>query len=507
MKKYILIALTAAAFSSCTEDVMDRINNRPDNPGDDIVAPTLQISDGIMATGFSVTSGDLSFYSASYTEQLVGVGYNQFYNAEIRRTSTLASSSTFNNTWNAGYSNILNLKKAIAKSEDGAAFSSYIDVRGMAKTMLALNYGVFTDAFGDIPCSEAGISTQPKVDSQESVYTEIFRLLDDAIADFDKAAAAGASFAGKQDILFGGDVSKWKAFAYALKARYKLHLMKVDPQAAADALAAAETAKSLGFDGADITGFKAYSSSNSNPWAAFWGDRMSHSASKTVADLLTERADPRLDVYATPWAYNGEVLSTAIATPGKESDAQTIYGVSEGEGFALPAWLNVYSYSEGEAASIHLLSKAEFYFILAELKARSNADYSSDLKAAVKASFDDYGSFGVTMTSDADSYYATLAAKLAANPIKEIMVQKYIAQCRDEHLEAFNDLRRFEALGEQADYVAMTNPQNVQSGANRFPQRMPYGNSDVIANPNITTLYGDGLYVFTEKVWWAGGTR
>ena len=507
MKKYIFMALAAVAFSSCTEDVMDRINNRPDNPSDENIAPALQITGGIMETGYYTVSGDASFYSSSYTEQLVGVGYNQFYNAEIRNNSMLASSSTFNNTWNSTYHNVLNLKKAIAKAEDGGKFASQVDVRGMAKTMLALNYGLLTDLFGDVPCTEAGLSKQPKVDSQSNIYKEIFSLLDGAVADFNEAKAGKIAFAGKQDILFGGDVAKWEAFAYALKARYKLHLMEVDGSAAAEALAAAEKAIELGFDGAEITGFTDYASANSNPWAAFWGDRMSHASSKTVADLMTERNDPRLAVYATPWAYNGQVLSTAIATPGKTEDAQIIYGTAQGEGFALPAWLNVFSYEKGEAASIHLLSKAEIHFIIAELKARSGADYSSDLKTAIKASFDDYGSFGVEMASDADSYYASLSASLANNALKEIMTQKYLSQCRDEHIEAYNDIRRFEALGEKGNYVALTNPKNLQNGMNRFPQRLPYGNSDVIANPNVTTLYGDGLYIFSEKVWWAGGNR
>lgn len=494
-------------MASCTEDVMDRINNSPDNPSDAVISPDLQITDGIMATGYSTSSGDLSFYASSYTEQLVGVGYNQLYNAEIRNASALASSSTFNNVWNSSYSNILNLKKILAKTEEGGNYDAYIDVRGMAKVMLALNFGILTDTFGDIPCTEAGLNPQPKVDSQSDIYTQIFNWLDSAVDDFEKADAAGIGFAGKQDILYKGDLRKWTAFAHALKARYKLHLANVDTNAFADALAAAENAKSLGFEGAEISGFTDYASSASNPWAAFWGDRMSNSSSKTVADLFAERNDPRLAVYATPWIYNGKILSEEVATPGNANHAKVVYGVSEGEGFALPAWLNVYSFAEGEAASIHLLSKAELYFILAELKARNGADYNDDLETAVAASFADYASFGVELATDAGSYYASIAGKLAENALKEIMVQKYLSQCRDEHVETYCDLRRFDALGESDFYVAMTNPRNTQNGVNRFPKRMPYGNSDVIANPNIKARYGDGRYVFSENVWWAGGTR
>ena len=508
MKKYIYLAaaLLSLSLASC-EDVMDDINKKPDNPANDMINPALQLTDGIMSTGYTTVSGNLAWGASSLTEQLVGVGMNQFYDLEIRNVSQTASSSTYNNEWNGTYYNIYNLKLAVAKSEEGGAYSEYVDVRGMSKVLLALNFGVLTDLFGDIPCSEATENTQPKVDKQQDVYTTIFSYLDGAIADLESAKADGVAFAGSQDILYNGDLDKWIAFAYALKARYNLHLMAVDQNAAANALAAAQKAKELGFDGAEITGFTSYASSNCNPWAAFWGDRNYNAASKTVADLMNDRNDPRIDVYATPWAYQGVVLATGVAVPGNLEDARTVYGTAEGEGFALPAWLNVYSFAEGEAASIHLMSKAELYFILAELEARNGADYSEDFAVAVEASFADYGNFGVAVNGTAADYVASLSSRLSENALKEIMIQKYLSQCRDEQIETYNDFRRMEALGNAGDYVQKTNGYNTQGGNNRWPVRYPYGNSDVIANPNVADLYGDGMYVFTEKVWWAGGIR
>lgn len=508
MKKYIYLAaaLLSLSLASC-EDVMDDINKRPDNPANEMINPALQLTDGIMSTGYSTVSGNLAWVASSLTEQLVGVGGNQFYNLEIRNVSQTASSSTCNNEWNSTYYNINNLKLALAKAEEGGLYPEYVDVRGMVKTLLALNYGILTDLFGDIPCSEATENTQPKVDKQQDVYTTIFSYLDGAIADLESAKADGVAFAGSQDILYNGDLDKWIAFAYALKARYNLHLMAVDQNAAANALAAAQKAKELGFDGAEITGFTSYASSNCNPWAAFWGDRNYNASSKTVADLMNDRNDPRIDVYSTPWAYQGEVLATEVAVPGDLEDARTVYGTAEGQGFALPAWLNVYSFAEGESASIHMMSKAELYFILAELEARNGSDYSEDFAAAVEASFADYGSFGVAVNGTAADYVASLSSRLSENALKEIMIQKYLSQCRDEQIETYNDFRRMEALGNAGDYVQKTNGYNTQGGNNRWPVRYPYGNSDVIANPNVADLYGDGMYVFTEKVWWAGGTR
>lgn len=40
-----------------------------------------------------------------------------------------------------------------------------------------------------------------------------------------------------------------------------------------------------------------------------------------------------------------------------------------------------------------------------------------------------------------------------------------------------------------------------------FPLRCPYGNSDTTTNAEVKTAYGNGQYVYNEKVWWAGGNR
>jgi hypothetical protein len=89
------------------------------------------------------------------------------------------------------------------------------------------------------------------------------------------------------------------------------------------------------------------------------------------------------------------------------------------------------------------------------------------------------------------------------------MVQKYLAQARDEQIQTYNDLRRCKALGEE--HIKLLNPNNTSGGKNQWPLRLPYGNSDVISNPNIAAAFGSGNtagdYLFTENVWLFGGTR
>ena len=105
---------------------------------------------------------------------------------------------------------------------------------------------------------------------------------------------------------------------------------------------------------------------------------------------------------------------------------------------------------------------------------------------------------------EAGTYFDTSVLPLfTANPLKEVMNQKYLAffGASGESTECFSDIRRMKALNE--NLVVLKNPLN----ATKFPLRCPYGSDDTTNNPNVKTAFGDGTYVYSEKVWWAGGTR
>lgn len=143
------------------------------------------------------------------------------------------------------------------------------------------------------------------------------------------------------------------------------------------------------------------------------------------------------------------------------------------------------------------------------MKARLGQDATADFTTAVEASFEDYAT--------ADPGYIGLDPSLASDYIDglgtvdlaEIMVQKYLAQTRDEQIQTYNDLRRCKALGEE--FIHLNNPNNTAGGQNQWPLRLPYGNSDVISNPHVAEAFGSGNtagnYLFTENVWLFGGTR
>lgn len=485
MKKIISLAFAALLMASCSEDTMDNINKDNANPPVDKVPARLQITDAIMSTGFTTTSGAYAWYLSSITEQEFGSGNNQLMKVELRNANELASSTTYNNEWNGTYSTLMNLKQIIAKTspEGTSTDAGQTDILGMAQVLTDLNFGVLTDLHGDIPCSEAlqgQNNIQPKLDAQKDVYDYIFKTLDDAIANLSSVVGTETANAAEQDILFGNDNQAWLASAYALKARYLLHTMVQNPSVLPQVKEACNKAIELGFPGMYITSFNGVTCDN--PWSAYVWSRCYTGCSSTVVNIMLDTNDPRLMAYCYDYSEAGDGSGRVYFNPGDEE------GAKESAMYYYPLWLD-----NGDQ-SIQLMSEAELYFILAEVQARLGEDATEAFQNAVAASFADYENmFGF------DFGAANFIASFATVDLKTIMVQKYISQIRDEQIETYNDLRRCMALNEE--YVKMTNPYNNQSGINRWPHLLPYGNNSVISNAKIKEAYGDGTYIFTKKAW------
>ena len=90
---------------------------------------------------------------------------------------------------------------------------------------MAFGLATLTDIYGAIPWTEAfdtEIET-PAYDDQEFIYSEIIRLLKEAISHFGQESFLSV---GSNDLIFGGDMDKWEALANQLIARNLNHLVK-----------------------------------------------------------------------------------------------------------------------------------------------------------------------------------------------------------------------------------------------------------------------------------------
>jgi hypothetical protein len=455
---------------------MDNINKNLNNPTD--VGSKLIITDAMTSTAFNVTGSDLAFYSSCYIEHNVGV-FGQMYQAEIR-SGDPSNATTYNNSWFNLYNNLYNLKTIIQKCSEGGSESGNFHTLGIAQALSAYNLAILTDLMGDVPWTEAlqpGVIFTPKLDKQQDIYVVIFKFLDDAIANLSKETVFPSL--GGQDLIYGGDAELWKKFAYGLKARYTMRL-SLKNAAYANVISFANNSFE---SSAEQCQFNYNGTTTLSPFEVFMTDRNYFGASQSFHNKLLDRSDPRDAVFFKP----GSGSDLIFAPNGTPTQITGYYGISGITDVMAPTYL--LSYHEVE------FLKAEAYVRMNDLV---NAEEA--LKKAIAAAFTKVN-IGLTEAEAGEYFTASVKAKFDANPLSEVMNQKYIALFEEEAIEAYNDYRRLKAMGN--DVIKLDNPKN----ANQFPLRFTYGSADVTTNANVRDAYGNGTYVYSENVWWAGGTR
>lgn len=498
--KYILasIVIGALALQSCSEDKMDDINKNKNNP--ETVESRFILTEVMTKTGFYVTGSDLAFYASVYTE-LLGGSYNQFYNAQ-ERLGEPTLSTTYNNTWNEIYVNLRSLKLVEQKCSEGGEEAGNYQALGIAQILKAYNLAILTDLFGDVPYFEALEplkNPQAKIDKQEDIYKEVFRLLDEAIVNLAKESKYASI--GKQDLIYtSGDPESWTKAAYGLKARYLMRL----------------SAKNPDYQGVIDNVNKSFATSLEDfnykvlgvdyPFFTVYKDRLSLFSSKTYYDLMQslDPDDPRLtDYFIKVGKENPQVV--LVDHSARVTQSQSAYS---------PSGLSWGNNSDLRNASnaVYLMSYHELLFLKAEAQARlGDPQANATLQAAVDAGYinkkQKFTYVRYTPSTDpnipdpVNGYNRNLPGNLTGEALlKRIAQEKYLSAFEVESIEMYNDIRRWKAMGEELIELKHKDPA-------KFPKRFSYGNSDVSNNPHVRAAYGDGSYVYTENVWWAGGTR
>jgi hypothetical protein len=108
-----------------------------------------------------------------------------------------------------------------------------INYQSMGRIMKAYCFSTLTDVYGDIPYFNAAKGYQeqvnePAYDSQQEIYADLFNELAGAASKFDGAQKLPAA----SDIIYHGDIAKWKKFAYSLMLRFALRIYDADAQTA-----------------------------------------------------------------------------------------------------------------------------------------------------------------------------------------------------------------------------------------------------------------------------------
>jgi hypothetical protein len=262
--------------------------------------------------------------------------------------------TTINFNFSSWYSGPLMDLETVLNSTLDANEGPIVNQVAVAKMLKAYFFWHITDRWGDVPYSAAlkgKNNFTPKYDKQKDIYDSLFLLLDQA-----NAAIVTGNI--KNDIMYGGDMARWKKFGNTIHMLMALRLSKVDP-----VKGAAEFNKALtnGTMTVNTDNF-AYPHLADQPNENFWYNQFTrlgrnwYAVSKPLVDYMLPLNDPRLPVYANKNTA-GNYVGLAYGLPGSTTVVINNFSLL-GSGIRLqnsPVYLVTYAqalFARAEAAKL-----------------------------------------------------------------------------------------------------------------------------------------------------------
>jgi hypothetical protein len=515
--KYIGLILTVGilTFSSCKKDFFD-INESPNSPTVlkvSEVLPTAQLAMGqAIGNDLKIGSGIWAQYWAQSFNASQYKAYDQY---NVTNESQRAA-------WILLYSDALSDLNYIIEHGTTEGKPNYVAIATILK---AYNFHVLTDAYGDIPFSEAGKGAEgilsPKYDSQKNVYDGIIAMLKDGISKIDVASSVHPA---DDDLIYHGDMSLWLKFANTTLLRVYMRLSNVDPGKAQAGIAEIiNSATTFPFIDSDFnpnnnqagseTAKITYTSTggNTNPLYASYialNSTTNLVASATAVNRFfdyTADGDARISVLYTP------VGATYIGIPNG------YLGINNTGGYPTPppvmslpgsiTGANIVASSA--TAPVIFLSDYETYFLLAEATERGWINLGVTAEEIYNWGIQlSYFSLGLQAdetdpASDYSVYINDPSVKysLQSDKLQAIYFQKWFAMCGLQNFEAWTEGRRTGYI-ESNMGVGVPNTsfftRSLNAGGNPLPARMLYPDLEVTRNKNFP-----GQQALGTKMWWA----
>ena len=450
--------------------------------------PTVMYEMGIVQQMVSPNSGVLT-----------GANFNQ-----DNRDNTVQS-------WQRYYRTVIrNTQDVISQSKTLPTRTNLVN---MARILQAYAFMVLTDTYGEVPYTEAakGYTDQlflPKYDTQQAIYTGIIKELTEASTALDASKTIETA-----DILYGGDVTKWRKFANSLLLRAGMRLSKIDPTQAQSVVSKAALAGVIdaNADNAAIRHDANYVSPIGNMLNSTEAANLYLAA--PFADYLKSTNDPRLKSIAVRYvgAKSGPEQTAAKANTDPSVQVGMPMGFDNNTistqvtKFGLASF---YDFSQVDrtrmaknTAPSFLVTASQTQLLLAEAAQRGwvTAVVLDLYNKGVRLHMEQLASFdakSAVTTAEADAY-------LLANPfnvtkaLEQINTQYWISSFLNGP-EAFANFRR-------SGFPVLTpNPFAGKSIKGTFIRRLTYPNSEISVNSaNVqAAISRQGADDLDTKVWW-----
>lgn len=448
----LMLSLFALGFIllSCTID--ESLNNSP-NAANEESAKTV---DGVYGLSISLQVAAADFYSSDrsritsiWTWQMCappGLGRPQ---PEGWNTYNMTEDGPPDDVWKlTGY-------RGIKISTDIIAFAPTVFaglpgtkdfLLGMAKTYRAMFFGEMAALYGSIPIELNGLEAA-KFATQREAYTEVQKLLTEALAHFN-AIASDADYKGYvRDLNHGGAAASWIEIAHTLKARYHLHVGEYS-EALTEATSGISTADN------SLFGIHTSSAGEYSPWGHWTNTEVGEPIrceATYMRMLKAEAGDNRIVEYFNP-NEDGEYWGFAVHAESNYSPAP------EANELDASKTCHLVKYGAYDA-SFPAVSYEENLLIAAECKARTG-----NVPGAVT-------DVNVIRTA------AGLPDFASSDPVAtvtEVLKQKYLELFLEG--QAYHDMRRTGSLPEAG-----------------VPYRWIYPQSEKNANPNYKDVEANDL--------------
>jgi hypothetical protein len=379
----------------------------------------------------------------------------------------------------------------------------------MAETMQCYSYQVLADFFGNIPMSQALQGVPAVFDPGEQVYDTLISRLDYALSK--DLTVTTAEDPAEADIVFQGDMTRWRMFANTLKLKIFLRERFARPDVAKAGIIAMYNAgvQFLDVDASMLSGnFEDFAGrSNYIFELEFRGGNTNMKASRTTLDYLL--------------GQSGETRTDFLFEPGSAGHK----GMYQGD------FRNVYSNVDDRALlssplvspiqPVFFISKAESYFLQAEacMLGWGTGDDEILYHQGIDAHFQRIGAGDDGSSIYADGVYADYPFPLVTGEdyspeteknLEAIIVQKWISMVNIQGMEAFFEHNRTGYPRESilkpgdadfaTDYVKgefTVSVTGVLSPPVIFPKRLLYPSSEQSTNPNTPSVVALNI-----PIWW-----
>jgi hypothetical protein len=463
-------------LTSCTD--FGDINVDPDVSPSANPKEVLTSAQGYLAWVMEGTiTDDLALWNQYWTQGPgVSLGDTERYRSEP---------GNYDNIWARSYSNGLTDLEYVISNGNSAQ-------KGIAKVMKANTYQVLVDLFGDIPYSEAikgEANFAPKYDDDKVIYADLINVLNAAIVDL-KAGKAGD--VGSEDLMYGGDLTKWVKFANSLKLRILMRQSITGDKAAIGAAVKALIAENNFIEtSADVAKMAFLGTSGSeNPMYASLEQSLSLFYCISNTSLKALKDDPRLDLLFDK-AVNG---------------AKHV-GIDQGSIEIVPFALGKKDFSYATAkgyakdSPVYFMTDWEVWFLRSEA-ALVFGTADNDAVAftnAIKANMTFLGATGAA----GDAFITGLAygSKDSKGKFNLIAVEKWKSFNGTQEIEAWAEMRRMDTPNNKiftstTDGILVT-PLKSTLGPGIFPTALLYPASERNYNANAAPQR-----LLTDKVFW-----